>query len=459
MTTDPTKIRAAQQRTDKISTTFCMAKWHHVTFYLHQGMTHSCYHCQVHAIDLEAVKKDIRAFHNTEHKKHMRKLMLNGERPIECEYCWNIEDLDGEHFSDRHYRNAEDWSQPYIEQTGQMNWDADPWPHYVEISFTNHCNLKCSYCCPGASSRWYTEIQKEGDYPTDNLQYSINNLNMWHEDLNPYIDAFWEWLPHAYEHLHVLRFTGGEPLLSKNVYKVMDYINENPNPKMEFNVNSNLSVPAKNVDKFIDNLRPMLDKGNIRNFIMFTSIDTWGKQAEWARNGLDVELWKRNLETYLERVPEGQVAFMVTFHLNSFTNLKALLEYVNYLRETYNVGENRIFLDTPYLLEPDHLTPFLAPESYLEYIDECLEYMRANPMTEQGVGFSQTDINGLKRVYNWVKGRMKTEPEAEKNKNRAQFYIFAEEHDRRRGTNFVESFPEMADFYAECKSLAEEIYG
>jgi len=439
MTTSLENIANIKAKTDQISDTFCMAKWHHVTFYLHQGMTHSCYHCKVHQIDLDAVDEDIRHFHNTQHKKEMRKLMLNGDRPGECTYCWDLED-NGD-MSDGNFRNAEEWSTPYIDETAQMPWDGNPWPHYVEISFTNHCNLKCSYCCPGASSRWYNEIKKFGDYPTDDLQFNIENLTLYQENDNPYIDAFWKWLPEAYEHLHVLRFTGGEPLLSTNVYKVMDYIIENPHPKLEFNINSNLAVPARNVDNFIVRLKQMLDNKNINDFIMFTSVDTWGTDAEWARNGLDLELWRRNVETYLTEVPEGKLSFMIAYHINSITNFRGLLEYIKDLRERFG---NRIFMDTPYLIEPAYLAAYNITEDYLTYIEDDIKYMEEND-------FKDTDIHGLQRTYHWIKFNM-TAKAAEIPFNRTQFGIYVEEHDKRRSTNYIESCPGMEEFYKLCRS-------
>ena len=45
-----------------------------------------------------------------------------------------------------------------------------------------------------------------------------------------------------YPKLHTLRITGGEPLLSKDTWKVMDELIENPNPNLIFCVNTNLMV-------------------------------------------------------------------------------------------------------------------------------------------------------------------------------------------------------------------------
>ena len=37
--------------------------------------------------------------------------------------------------------------------------------------------------------------------------------------------------------------------------------------------------------------------------------------------------------------------------------------------------------------------------------------------------------------------------------NRRDFKIFVDEHDRRRGTNFLETFPELTEFYNHCSSI------
>ena len=36
-------------------------------------------------------------------------------------------------------------------------------------------------------------------------------------------------------------------------------------------------------------------------------------------------------------------------------------------------------------------------------------------------------------------------------RKRADFYKFFSEHDRRRGTNFEEIFPQMREFWNDCK--------
>ena len=73
---------------DSVSPSFCLAKWNQVSLHLPTGLNNSCYHPPLHKMELGTPS----ALHNTQHKKEMRKLMLEGVRPSECQYCWNIED-------------------------------------------------------------------------------------------------------------------------------------------------------------------------------------------------------------------------------------------------------------------------------------------------------------------------------------------------------------------------------
>ena len=122
---------------------FCLAKWTQVTMHLHLGHTHSCHHPATHKIPLTELKTNPTALHNTKFKKQRRKEMLNGVRPEECDYCWNIED-NSDRFSDRIFKSAESWSLPHMDEIINSDWREDFNPKYVEVAFSNACNFKCS---------------------------------------------------------------------------------------------------------------------------------------------------------------------------------------------------------------------------------------------------------------------------------------------------------------------------
>ena len=139
--------RSTKKKIDKVSKSFCLAKWQQVTLHLHNGHTHSCHHPQTHKVPLEELKDNPSALHNTNYKKQQRKKMLEGYRPAECQYCWNVEDLDGEHFSDRTIKSSNaDWAAPYFDDVIDAGWEGNIIPRAVEVSFGNACNFKCTYC-------------------------------------------------------------------------------------------------------------------------------------------------------------------------------------------------------------------------------------------------------------------------------------------------------------------------
>jgi hypothetical protein len=88
---------------NKVSPSFCLAKWFNVSLHIPTGRTQSCYHPRTHKVPLEELAADPGALHNTKYKKEQRKKMLMGERPSECSFCWDIEDTG--HMSDRAYRS------------------------------------------------------------------------------------------------------------------------------------------------------------------------------------------------------------------------------------------------------------------------------------------------------------------------------------------------------------------
>ena len=91
---------------NSVSKSFCLAKWTQVTIHLQNGQTHSCHHPMTHKVPLSELQDNYSALHNTKKKMESRKEMLDGIRPSECEYCWNIEDAHPDNLSDRTHKSV-----------------------------------------------------------------------------------------------------------------------------------------------------------------------------------------------------------------------------------------------------------------------------------------------------------------------------------------------------------------
>jgi organic radical activating enzyme len=457
MSRETDKIRKVIQITNEVSPTFCLAKWHHVTMYMHMGQTHSCYHPAPHDIPLNEIKTNPSALHNTLEKKKERALMLVGEKPKGCQYCWNVENLGGDHISDRHIRNEALYRPEMMNEITNNNWDFNVNPDYIEISFSNECNFKCGYCHPKHSSSYYSEIKQHGPYKNvKNHGNSIEWFTVQQEENNPWIDAWWRWWPEMSKTLNILRITGGEPLMHKSTWRLLDTLREEPKPHLELNLNSNLGVKSAMVERLAENVNDLLSNKKIKAFKVFSSMDTWGKRAEYLRTGLDVELWEKNLDLFIKKTA-SPVTFMCTFNILSVTSYISFLEKVLEWRKKYkdvydNTGARKIIFDIPYLKEPLQYDMLILPkEEYLPYFDKILNFVKDNLDESDSTKFSDLEYERFRRVRDYF--ATKTYSDEKLLEGRKDFYNWFTEYDKRRDVNFLETFPEMSAFFEQCKQL------
>ena len=456
-------LKQIKLRLDAVSPSMCLAKWLQVSLHLTNGKTHSCYHPPVHSIDLKELSQKPSALHNTAQKKRERAMMLKGERPEGCSYCWKIEDSKNP-YSDRHYRSLEPWAESRFQDVLKQNSSENIIPSYVEVNFNQSCQLKCSYCSPHLSTTWSDEIQKHGPYPTltpHNDISALKKIDLWPipiKEPNPYREAFWKWWPELYPKLKVFRMTGGEPLIDPNTYRVLKYIRSHSNPTLELAITSNLCPPKKMMNRFQKELKIILKEKKIFRFMLFPSIDTWTAQAEYIRFGLDIKAFEDNIKLLLKEVPELLISFIITVNALSPFSLKKLLEKIlEWQKTAYFLGakNRRIFFDLPYLRSPAWQALDVLPDDLaLSYFADCLNFMKQNKcdIKKASYGFSDFQINKMKRLIDVTK-KSTVSPEQKKIK-RINFYKFFNEHDRRRGTDFNKTFPELSSFWKECKDLS-----
>ena len=446
-------MSSAEQMKQDLGPALCLAKWKQVSFHLPTGLNNSCYHPPLHQITADDLTRT-GGLHNTAHKKAQRVMMLQNEKPTECQYCWNMENLGK--LSDRHYRSGEPWAAVDLERIkNSTGLEDDVVPSYVEVNFNHACNLKCSYCSPQFSSSWGDEIDRLGAYPTSKPHnapehFVGNRRPIPAREANPYVDAFWEWWPTLYPQLEHFRMTGGEPLMDKNTYRVFDYVLEHPNPKLHLNVTSNFSVEDVLFEKYIGYAKKLCTP-DIEHFMQYVSLDSGiATQAEYLRHGLDYERMSRNVVRFLQEIPSrNSLTFIITMNNLSVTGMQPMLEWILNLRKAHSSTYQRVWFDTPVLREPAWQSLQILPESYVKQLERARDFMLANMITEDNPlhGFKDYEIQRLERDIAWMR-----EGQAQDNSvAKADFYRFFSEHDRRRGTDFLKSFPEMRAWWAECE--------
>jgi hypothetical protein len=279
---------------------------------------------------------------------------------------------------------------------------------------------------------------------------------------NPYVEAFWEWFPDLYNSLDTFRITGGEPLLSKDTWKVLDFIieTETPNKELKLSINSNLGVGDDLIDKLILKLERIISEGRVKEVIIFTSCEGYGKQAEYTRYGLEFDRLFSNIDKILMILDRVTIVVMSTFNIFSVFSYEKLIKKIYDLKlkhfNTKRYWNSSIILDTSYLRYPSFLS-FRLLKDYIgeEYFDRWIKFMKFNStyrsltsfeqQTIDDVGFSTKEIEKVKRIKDiFVSDYLVDESTFDQDKK--DLLKFIKEYEIRRGMNCEEYYPELKKF-------------
>jgi organic radical activating enzyme len=443
-----------RSKLNAVSPSFCLAKWTQVTVHLQTGLTHSCHHPVPHRIQLDEIATDPSSLHNSRYKLLQRKLMLDGERPKECSYCWRIEDSSEQNLSDRFIKSNEPWSMIDFDKVTKLPWNKKINPRYLEVSFAIDCNFRCAYCMPSVSSSILAEYHKFGHYKV--LPYL--NLKVLEDrgisvipkgEPNPYVDAFWKWWPEIKNDLLVFRITGGEPLLSKDAFKMLESISTDGFENLEFAINTNFSAPELRMAHFFELSRKISVENKVKTFDVYTSVDTFGDHAEYIRFGLKFDTFISNIEKFLSTVPNVTLIFMVTFNALSAPNFHMLLKEIVRLKKGYrreNPWDTRVRVDISILTFPEFFHIRTLPKQYLGKLQKCYNYMRDTYLDEEKKipAFYPHELQKMERILR-VFETDSNDLNYDVNKLLRQLLrSFLKEYDFRKGTSFDKTFPELS---------------
>ena len=136
----------------------------------------------------------------------------------------------------------------------------------------------------------------------------------------------------------------------------------------------------------------------------------------------------------------------------SVLGLESLLKYILTLRHQHSKTYQRVWFDTPLLRQPAWQSLQILPPAYADKLERIADWMELNLETAEYpfCGFKDYEVQRMRRDIAWMReGTDRVE------QKRADFYRFFTEHDRRRGTNFLKTFPEMRAFWEECRYHAQ----
>lgn len=215
-------------------------------------------------------------FLKSDYLENLKTKFLNNEFDETCNGCKRLEDA-----------GLQSIRQHMVALYGE---DITPKIDYMELRTSNLCNFQCRMCNADNSSLIAGEVRNISE-------------NDWGEILT------------LSENLKYLTLTGGEPLLIKHYYQLLDHLIEKNRTDIELRIYTNASVynPV-----FIEKMLKFNTTVNL-------SIDGVGETASNQRVGTDWNVVNENIQKFLA-LPV-KVKFHSTFTVLSIVDVHSLAEY------------------------------------------------------------------------------------------------------------------------------------
>lgn len=349
--------------------TFCVLPWMH----LYVGPDHNVLPCCVADqqypmgnVDEQSIDSIVKS----DRFNTLRKNMLNNQRSKECSYCYSKEDS----------------GLPSLRQSHNNKWkiSADTAtidsfkPQYLDIRLSNVCNLKCRMCSSYFSSAIAAEEAKI--FNIENATSTSNLKN--HDDTLKEILAY---IPN----IEKFYFAGGEPLLCKEHYVILQSLIDCNNVDPEISYNTNFTT-LKYQNYSVLDLWPKFS-----NITIGASLDAHGVVAEYVRHGTKWTEIEQNLNLLKKHCPN--VKFTVTSTVG-FLNVESLI-FLQQQWHSHRLLDIQNFSLTV-MISPDHMTVSALPNHH-KYRLESIIVQHINWCNNQGATALAEQWNDVLK-YMWL---------------------------------------------------------
>jgi pyruvate-formate lyase-activating enzyme len=320
------------------SDTFCMYPWisaHKIP----SGLTGPC--CVGVGVDTYQYKT-VEEISDAPYMRQLRLDMLNGVKNPICDHCHQAE-LSGTP-SARH--NANHTQSQYIDvvDTTQPDGSLPDFKYrYLDIRFSNLCNMKCRSCNNGYSSLWEMEDVKH-PHP-DNTEILMKDFDT-HSMLNSIIEQIPN-IDRAY-------FAGGEPLITEEHYVLLKEFIRQEKTDTLITYNTNISKLHFRDEDLLE-----LWKQFDQHVMVFASLDHYGARAELIRSGTKWDQVEANYRRLHKLWREGSLFLAITTTITSL-NYATLHEFIEYMYEQDLVPQT---WQVNFAQHPPHQCAWVLPES------------------------------------------------------------------------------------------------
>jgi organic radical activating enzyme len=411
----------------------CQLKWTHSTVYLTDGVTASCHRAGYGKIEMDGNNFN---FHNTTNKIIERTKMLNGQWPGNgCEHCKHIEQAGGDSDRTIHLEMEGTTAPPELDNDLKA---VNVTPRQLEVYWGNTCNLKCIYCGANYSSKIHQEEKRFGPFDTEGVILDANRWQM-SDRIEEATEKLFVWFENNIQHLHKLFIMGGEPFLQKETERMITLLESKELPDLTLCFFSNLTVDHDRVKNWVQRLDRLVKEKRLDKLQIVGSLDSWGAEAEYVRNGLDLKLFQKNFEyilnesNTLQNINSALTATAVpgmpalVKNINRWSTIRPV--YWSMMKaSTHNYGPR----------------PYLYPGIFGRKINDIGLKEAVDLFDVDSYGYPDSVKVNYKNYMNGIINEFENrQPDLFRQK---QFKIYLTELDRRRGTDYKKTFPTIAEW-------------
>ena len=284
-------------------------------------------------------------FHGAE-MNQLRSDLNNGVKNAMCRRCWRTEEAAG----------------TSVRTSMQNKFDSivedKPRIQYLDLKLTNQCNLRCRMCSPSDSNLIAEErdalINKKILPPSNYAHLNDRTLVSMKEELQQDVYTILE------QGVSVLKFTGGEPLVQREVLDILHYIVDKGYAR---DIRLQLTT---NATKFSPKFMELFDEFN--KVHLNISVDGTGTTYEYIRYPYRWDNFNDRIRL-LESVTRGK--YDISY---DFCCVPQLFNIENLGRLQSRLGANKLYMNN--ILHPDdnYNSLKMVPEHILEIALKDIEY-------------------------------------------------------------------------------------
>ena len=292
-----------------IDSNICPLPWNHLEVDVNGGASPCClYKGSIPGV--KVYEQSLKSIQQNKYMEILRKQFRNGERPKGCSNCWQEEDAG---------KTSKRMNSIYKMRSSLTDWtpNSEPTLKFIDFKLGNVCNLKCRICGSWSSSKW---AQEELDYGENPVARKNLQEGGWPKR-NP---QFFEELQEDLKYVEYFEFTGGEPFMIKNHFKILEYCVEKgyaKNQDIHYNTNGT-QLPGPEIFDLWKHFK--------RVEIAF-SIDDVGEPFEYQRYGAKWKEVNYNLNQF-KIYQTNNMEFQICSTINIF-NIFSLAKLVLWVRQ------------------------------------------------------------------------------------------------------------------------------